>query len=187
MTDRDLKKAKDDLLVPWLVRARTLVTDRLADARLHAASSNVVAAHARLDEIDRRLLDPREGLLSRARTEFFRDAFRLHRLTGLDPASHDLAMGPTPEGEKFARTAPISGVDQVAQLRHLIEGARDGLGLVASTDRPTDGAAIRDARWGTWERANADEINSAIRVALSDAQITLFELVGHLLVKPELR
>jgi hypothetical protein len=187
MTDRDLKKAKDDALVPWLVRALSLVTDRLADARIHAASGNGGIAHARLDELDRRLLDPGVGLLSRARTAFYRDAFSLHRLYGLDPASHDLSMGPTPEGERAARTAPIAGVDQVAQLRHLIEGAREGLQLVAATDRPSDGAAIRGARWGNWERSNADEIKAGIRAALSNAQIALFEAVGHLLVKPELR
>lgn len=183
----DIKKAKDDYLVPWLVRALSLVTDRLADARIHASAGNLTAAHARLDELGRRLLDPKEGLLARARTEFYRDAFSLHRLYGLDPASHDLSMGPTAEGERAARTAPIAGVDQVAQLRHLIEGAREGLQLVAATDRPTDGASIRNARWGNWERANRDEIKSGVSTALSNAQIMLFEAIGHLLVKPELR
>jgi hypothetical protein len=187
MTNAEISKWTGDLYQTWATQIRGMVADRLADARAHAMAGVMASAHSRIDELERRVLDRSDGMLSRARCQFYREAFLIHRAGGLDPNEHDRAMEPTAEGQYAAQTASIAGVDQYGQLRRLIEAARDGMQLVRSTDRPTDGPTIRDARWGNWERQNREEINLAVSRVLSDAQMSILGAIGHLLVKPEFR
>jgi len=80
---------------PWRDRAAGLVARRVSDALAHAAAGNLPTAEARLSEL--------YGSLARhvsdARGTFYRQAFRQHS-PALDPAVHQLGLGPTADGRR---------------------------------------------------------------------------------------
>ena len=95
---------------PWRDRAAGLVARRLSDALTHAAAGNLPTAEARLSEL--------YGSLSRhvsdARGTFYRQAFRQHQ-PALDPAVHQLGLGPTADGET-RRGMPRSWGDRMTLI-----------------------------------------------------------------------
>jgi len=173
--------SRDDQLRPWLVRATTMITDRLADARSHAEAGRTFEANQRLAELRRALLDDQGSLLSNARAAFYKQAFhaepfdsRIHRDVRPDPA-----------GELAARFSLIAGRNQYLDVRLKIEetvGSMRGLGAVQAS-----GIGYRDgtwpARWDGWQKRHTDGLTSHMNTALSNAQTTLTDAVGQLMVK----
>lgn len=183
----DLAKAKDDALRPWIARAQDVIKHRIADARAHGQNGALELALSRLDELERELLYPDRGLLASARTTFYRQAYDQQRASGLDPAFFNADDGPGPADEKTAREHTIVGRDQYADIRGLIDSARDELELAAAIDRTSDDPSARASRWRNWEQDHRQTLWSEARSAFSDAQIELFEAVGQILLKPDLR
>jgi hypothetical protein len=161
-------------LRPWADRAARLVERRLDDARLHAAAGSPSVAKARLVELYGSLVRH----VSDARGHFYRDSFTKHRLD-FDPEIHDASVAPSHDGELAARNTPILGRPY----------ERDLLDLVEDADRALVSATL--AGGGTffenWSTTHRDRIVSRASRELSDAQMAIFEAVGEILVKPELR
>ena len=171
MTDQDstLRAA----IRPWAARAASLVERRIADARMHAAAGSAAVATFRLDELHSSIV----GHISDARGAFYRDAFRQHR--PLDPAVHLVDMRGSPHGEAAARSARILGRSYDLDIRDLIEDAKAGL----QTAMMADGG-----HWlANWATDHAERIAARAVGELSDSQIAIFEAVGQVLVRPELR
>ena len=164
---------------PWRDRAAGLVQRRLADAMTHAAAGNLPTAEARLSEL--------YGSLARhvsdARGTFYRQAFRQHQ-PALDPAVHQLGLGPTADGEAAARDAQIMGRSYDVDFRDLVEDARAALqsaGLAEQSSGP-DAPYLQN-----WAAEHSQRITARANRELSDSQIAIFEAVGQILIKPELR
>ncbi len=175
MTDvrEQITRAKDDAAHAWIDRAKTLVTRRLRDTRVHAEHGAWNDAEDRLDELSHELT---ERTLSAAREQFLHDAFRVHRHTlPLGAAGNDLE--PTVEGVRIARTATIGTdqTDQHAELRRLVTRAKRDL-------RTYGGATATKAGFDAWEARHRTAIGGAVATHLSDAQIALHEAVGRLLI-----
>jgi hypothetical protein len=162
-------------LRPWLDRATGMIDRRIADARVHAAAGNLPAAERRLGELTESLTRH----LGDARSHFYRSAFVAHRRNGLDPAIHDTAMAPTPEGEAASRSAEVLGRNYVHDVLDLVSDAQAGLqsATLAGGREYLDG----------WAREHRDRIESRARSELSNSQIAIFEAVRQILVKPEFR
>jgi hypothetical protein len=171
--------ARDAALRHWSARAAVLIWDRLADARAHAQVGRVHDAGRRLGELQLGLVDgsSRNGsMLGNARAAFYRNAFR--------EEPHDLAIHqvirPDAAGELVARSAPILGRDQHADLRAAIAAAGESLRRLAASMPAAE-------QFSAWEARERDRLTAQTRMALSNAQIALSEAVGFLRVKPELR
>jgi len=177
--------SRDDQLRPWLVRATTMITDRLADARSHAEAGRTFEANQRLAELRRALLDDQGSLLSNARAAFYKQAFhaepfdsRIHRDVRPDPA-----------GELAARFSLIAGRNQYLDVRLKIEetvGSMRGLGAVQATGLGYP-AGNWPARWDGWQKRQTEALTGHVHGALSDAQMSLTEAVSRVRVKPELQ
>jgi hypothetical protein len=164
-------------LRPWTERAAGLVARRLDDARQHAAVGNLPTAEARLREL--------YGSLARhvsdARAAFYQRSFGAHEI---DPAVHQLGLGPTAEGETVARDARILGRSYDLDFRDLVEDARAALqsaGLAEQSSGP-DAPYLEN-----WAAEHRDRITARVAGELSNSQIAIFEAVGQILIKPELR
>src|SRR5262249_41647126 len=117
--------ARDKALLPWLRRAHGLIERRLADARVHAETGRPDLARERLFELQGELLrhpDATDGLLRDARATSYRQAIA-HDGRFLDPAIADPDFASTTEAELAARTVPIAGRDEWAQLASQIDSA----------------------------------------------------------------
>jgi hypothetical protein len=152
-----------------------MVSRRLADAQAHAAAGNHDTAKARVDELGTALYNH----ISDGRAAFYRAAFAQHARAGLDADIHQIGIGPTPEGEQAARRATVLGVshaDQIVDVTRDADAALDTAILAGGGDW-LDG----------WRSDYAEQFGSIARSALSDSQIAIYEAVGQILVKPELR
>jgi len=176
--------ARDDALRPWLARAGRLIADRLADARAHAEAGRVFDANQRLNELRRDLLDDQSGagsLLSNARAAFYRAAFTAEPFDG----SRHRPLRPEPAAELTARFGLIGGRNQYLDARLKMDeivGSMRGLSSVQAS-----GIGYRDgtwpARWDGWQKRHTDGLTSYMATALSNAQTTLTDAVGQLMVK----
>ncbi len=165
----------------WRRAAHELVTDRLADARAHAEGGRLAAGHARLEELGSNLAD----ILGDARAGFYYQAFEEQR-PWLDPLMHRVEFVPSKEGERIARLAQIAGRDQAADLANLIGHARAGLGLTRAAHAHSD-PDVRTAAYGTWEARHRSALQGFMRTSLSNAHVALREVIGRILVRPELQ
>jgi hypothetical protein len=163
------------VLRPWLGRAEGLVGRRIADARQHAAAGSLGIATDRLRELTQQLTRH----VSDARAHFYCTSFHDHRRAGLDPDVHDLTMAATPEGEAVARQATILRSDVVFDLVDMVSDAEAAL----QSATLAGGGEYLDS----WASATRDRLDSRVRRELSDSQIVIFEAVGQILIKPELR
>ena len=162
-------------LRPWLDRAEGLVERRIADARAHAAAGALPTATRRLRELTSSLVNH----VGDARAHFYRSAFQQHARGGLDPDVHQVGLGPTAEGEAAARKATIMQRSIVFDLVDAMSDAEAGLQSAALAG----GGDYLDA----WAGENRDRLVGRVRGELSDSQIAIFEAVGQILIKPELR
>jgi hypothetical protein len=162
-------------LRPWRDRAARLVERRLDDARMHAAAGREATAKARLVELYGSLVRH----VSDARGHFYRESFNQHQRAGLDPDIHELSVGPTHDGELAARNTPILGRPYDRDLLDLVEDADRAL-----TSATLAGGGEFLTNWSTTHR---DRLVGRANRELSDAQMAIFEAVGEVLVKPELR
>ena len=135
-----------------------------------------------LDELERSLA---EDILAPARSEFYRRSF-LDQRRELAPDIVDLTFHPTPEGALAASRAPIGGQDQYAELKDLVGQAASQLRMISGIGAQGDPSA-RVAYHEAWERRHRDTIVSTAESALSDAQISLFNVIGLLMIRPEIR
>lgn len=164
-------------LRPWTDRAVGVIERRLEDARLHAAAGQIPIARSRVVEVYR-VLDQH---VADARAAFYRSAFQQHTRAGLDPDIHQVGLGPDHEGEQSARSAPILGRRFGSDMMDVVEDA-----IAAMTS-----AALADQSGGSflqsWADQTRDRVASLTARELSTAQIAIFEAVGQILIKPELR
>jgi hypothetical protein len=179
-----MKDQLDRDLAPHTTRAFALIDSRLADARAHAERGALQTGKARLAEL--------AGSLGRhlrdARGAFYRRSFALHRQAGLDPTIHQTELQPTPEGEKVARDAQIFGRNADLDLAGLVEDSSTALQsayLSAADDRTPRAAA--QALWSAWENDQHERLMGFAERELSDAQIAIYNAIGRILVRPELR
>ncbi len=175
------EQAQSDALRPWLVRATSLIANRLRDARAHAEDGRFYDATDRVDELVRALVD---DVLRPAREEFYREAFRTHSLE-LDPDVVDPSFGLDRKGANAAKRAPILGTDQAADVRRLATAALDELRLAAYA--PHADPATRRAAHETWELRHQGRLKSATVGHLSNAKVAIHNAVLHLMIKPERR
>jgi len=153
-----------------------MVERRLEDAKAHAGAGKLAVGHRRLDELTAGLSQH----VSDARAAFYRQAFRQHH-AALDPAVHQLGLGPTHEGEHAARNVAILGRSYFADLSDLVEDAKASLTSATLADQ-NGGSYLQ-----SWAEQNRDRLIGLTARQLSDAQIAIFEAVGQILIKPELR
>jgi hypothetical protein len=172
--ETDLQSA----LRPWTARAAGMIERRLEDAQTHARGGNLPVANRRLAE----LLTAVATHISDARASFYRQAFRQHQ--PLDPDVHQLGLGPDHQGEAAARSAAILDRSYHAELLDVISDAQASLTSAALADQSgTAGGSFLQS----WTDQNRDRLIGLTARQLSDAQIAIFEAVGQILVKPELR
>jgi hypothetical protein len=114
-----------------------------------------------------------------ARAHFYRAAFQQHARGDLAPDVHQVGLGPTAEGEAAARQVEIKGHNYTIDLVDIVGDAQTGLQSAALAG----GGDYLDA----WAGENRDRLVGRIRWELSDSQIAIFEAVGQILIKPELR
>ncbi len=162
-------------LRPWLDRADSLVDRRLADARLHAAAGGLSTAGARLGELRRSLTQH----ISDARASFYRQSFQQHTRAGLDPDVHQVGTGPTTEGEAAARAAEILGRNYFLEVADIVEDAKASLQSATLAGGMT--------HLDNWSEENRGRLVSRVQSELSTSQIAIYEAVGQILIKPELR
>ena len=162
-------------LRPWVNQAAGMIERRLSDARQYAAAGSLATAHARLSELAVSL----KRHISDARAHYYRAAFAQHTRAGLDPAVHQLGLGPTAEGEAAARRAGIMGRDYAFDVVDIVSDAQAS--LVSAT------LAGGDQYLDAWSAENGRRLSSRARTELSDSQISIFHAVGQIFIKPELR
>jgi hypothetical protein len=179
------ENARDAALYPWLKRAHALIERRLADARAHSETGRPDLARERLGEIQQELLwaaDSASGLIRDARASFFRQAIAHHERF-LDPAAIDPDFPVTSfiDGEHAVRTVTAGGRHEWNQLGALLAEARTSL--------PVQGLAddLRVLAHAGWENRHREAIQGWTRAVLSDSQIVIHNVVGHLMLRPELR
>ncbi len=175
-------------LYPWSSKATGLIARRVADAAAHARSGRSDLAHERLQELRQGLVGERRdsptGLLRDARASFYRAAFADHSPT-LDPAFHQTEAAASPDGEAFVKTSLLFGDPQWHRLEALLSEARRHLAVAAAAMVPM--ATMRETILSGWEARHREAITRFAHGALSDDQMTLHNVVGLALVKPEFR
>ena len=114
--------------------------------------------------------------MAEARSSFFKAAFRE---VPHDPAIHQV-IRPEPLAEAVARTAPIGGRDQYADLKAAVDAAEQSLRVLAAANGSPE-------QFGAWQEGQRTRLLALVRRMLSDAQIALTEAISHIRVKPELR
>ena len=119
------------------------------------------------------------GTWSDARADFYHRAFGQHARAGLDPDIHQIGVGPTHDGEMAARNAIVLGAPYQREVRDLVEDAKAGLQSAALA---SGGDYLLN-----WALEHRERINGRIRRELSTSQIAIFEAVGQILVKTEVR
>jgi hypothetical protein len=169
-----------DQLKPHVDKVTLLIKRRLRAARSHADASLLVDANDALDELKEQLL----ASLLLARQEFYTQAFPA-QWSRLDPEIVDPEKGPTEEGLEQATSFPILNSDQASDLALAVERARKELMLAAGAYAQE--ILMRPLAYANWERTHRDAITIAAIMALSNAQVALFQAVGRLLIKKELR
>jgi hypothetical protein len=162
-------------LRPEADRAASIVARRLADAKTHAAVGNLPTASRRLAELTESLARH----VADTRGHFYRAAFALHRRNGLDPAIHRTDLAPDPEGEAVVRRAEVLGRNYVADFLDIVSDADAGLESAVLAG----GGDYLDA----WEDEHRDRLTGRATAELSNSQMAIFEAVGQILLKPELR
>ncbi len=162
-------------LRPEADRAAGNVARRLADARQHAAAGNLPTANRRLSELTETLVRH----VGDTRAHFYRAAFAQHRRIGLDPDIHDVTLTPDADGEAVVRKAAVLGRDYVADILDTVSDAQAGL---QSAILAGGGDYLE-----VWEAEHRDRLTGRAAAELSNSQIAIFEAVGQILVKPELR
>jgi hypothetical protein len=178
-----VRTALDRDLDPDVCHAADLIYRRLADARAHAEHGDLPTANARLQEL-------RHGLiidLQEARVRFYHEAFAHHR-NRLDPDVHQVDLRPDFHGDQAVRHAPILGRWLDSDVVDLIKDCEASLttAALASADSRTP-PATRRALYSTWHSQQHEHLTAYANRQLSDSQIAIYEAVGHLLVRPELR
>lgn len=162
--------------------AARLIERRLRDARSHAEAGIMHDAGDRLDELAESLT----GHLRASRRTFYRAAWE-DQVKRLDPAIVRTDVAPS-DDDTEAETAPIGGEDQASAIVDLIERARRELVLTTGIHQhKTDSNLMLPIAIGGWERRHRDALTAGMEMHLSDAQVCLYQAVGRLLVKPELR
>lgn len=164
-------------LRPWQFRTAGIIERRIEDARTHAAADQIQTAGRRISELRNDLADAVED----ARGTFYRQAFQQHARAGLDPEIHQLGLGPDHEGEIAARLAPILGRAHRPETYEAIQDVSAALTSAALADQ-NGGSFLQ-----SWADQHRDRLVSLTARQLSDAQIAIFEAVGQILIKPELR
>ena len=175
MTDQETELRA--ALRPWTDRAGRMIERRLDDARAHAAAGQIPTANRRMTE----LFGSLAGHVADAKGHFYRQAFQQHSRAGLDPAVHQLDLGPDQVGEQAARQAAILGWKHADQLLDVISDAQASLTSAALADQ--NGGSFL----GGWAEQHRDRLAALTARQLSDAQIAIFEAVGQILIRPELR
>jgi hypothetical protein len=179
------ENARDAALFPWLKRSLGLIERRLADARAHSEAGWPELARERLDELQGGLLSAAEsagGLIRDARASFFRQAISHHERV-MDPAAidPDFPMSVFPEGEHAVRTVAVGGRHEWNQLGALLAEARASLPLRGLS------ADLSGVAHAGWENRHREAIQGWTRAVLSDSQMVIHNVVGHLMLRPELR
>lgn len=200
-TGTDLEPILLRRLAPWVEQANGLISDRLDDARAHAAraiterakqapdgkptlqlvtqSRSFQAAVNRLDALHDSLVE----LTKDARAFFYRDSFRLW-LPSI-PVEIRISDDPKPtrEGERQARGLVLYGTDLVTEIGAGIEDASRGL-RAAVTMAASKAALPKEinAALDTWQRQKTDALKQRARTALSDSDVAVHQLVGRLMV-----
>jgi len=174
-------RTSDALLDAWTARAGSAIWTRLRDARSHAEVGRIDDATARLDELERDLVN---NVLHPARERFYRDGFAMG-MADLPPEIVDPDVAPSEDGARAAQRAHIGGRDHAKAVKAAIDDARHGLKLAAGTSWG-DAAAGR-AIHENWETRHRSAIGATMRGLLSDSQIALREAVSRIMIKPHLR
>jgi hypothetical protein len=165
-------------LRPWHERAMNIIWNRIEDAWTHAAAGQIPTAGRRLTE----LLGSLAQHVSDGKASFYRQAFQQHTRAGLDPDVHQLGLGPDHHGEQAARQTAILGWKHTDELLDVISDAQASLTLAALAEQSGGGPFLQ-----SWADQQRDRLAGLTARQLSDAQIAIFEAVGQILVKPELR
>ncbi len=174
MNDRAIL-AKDAAIRPWRIQTDRVIADRLADARVHAQAGRMDDAERRLDELSLTLQEQ----LGDARAGFYRQSFTIHR-PYLDPAVHDMQLQPNAAGELVARRTPILGRNHAQDIARAVTDSRAKLRLAARQKPP-------ELHLQMWEAGEVTRLSSHVRRSLSDSQIAIHEVIGHLFVRTEFR
>jgi hypothetical protein len=164
----------------WVGKAEKLIERRLKAARSHADGSLLVDANDSLDELREDL----QALLIAARSSFYKESFPA-QWSILDPEIVDPERGPTEEGLEAATSEPILNSDQASDLAVAVERARRELML--SSGAYADQILMRPVAYKNWYMTHRDSLTLAMTMALSNAQVALYEAVGRLLIRHELR
>ena len=164
-------------LRPSTDRVVRVTERRIQDALAHARSGNLPVASSRMDELGTVLIQHVEN----ARGAFYRQAFQQHARAGLDPEMHQVGLGPDADGERAARSVPILGRRYNDDLVDAVEDAQAALTSAALADQ-NGGSFLQ-----SWADQTRDRLTALTARQLSDAQIAIFEAVGQILIKPELR
>jgi hypothetical protein len=165
-------------LRPWTDRAAGMIERRLEDARQHARGGSIGVGRSRLTE----LFGSLDRHISDARASFYRQAFQQHGRAGLDPEVHQVGLGPDHQGELAARAAPLFGRHYRDELLDVVADAQASLTSAALAEISGSGSFLN-----SWAGQNRDRLAALTARQLSDGQIAIFEAVGQILVKPELR
>lgn len=182
-------------IAPWLRKANAEITRRIGDARAHAERSlarsnasakHLVTAQTRLEELQTCLVgtesSPHRGVIQDARAHCYAAAFR----QSLPESIRDSAAIPTPFGERSARELKLWGLTPLAEMQAVFLPVQNSLRTslaLAKLSEPDSRESILD----TWETRAIDRISQAIVGMLSNSEAAIFNLVGHSMVKPELR
>lgn len=170
------QRALDGALRPLVAQSRSLVERRLRSARHAATNGAITDAVDDLEELARGL----GQLLGDARSSFYLRSYSLQRAE-LDPDIVDADLVPGPVDTAIARTVPIGRRDQALHIASLVDDAEGELRLGSSVQRIDP--ATKAAYLQNWELRHAATIASAMHGHLSDAQMSLHNAVGQLLVK----
>ena len=184
-------------IAPWVRRADREISRRIADARVHAersisrtnaSSRHLVTALTRLAELQECLIgseiDPSGGLVQDARADFYRLA---HKQPIPEAIRDPHAIG-TDSGRRSAMTLTLFGLSPLAEIQAIFLPIRNSLkttiALARQYDMDSQGRAMV---LDTWEKQSSDRISQAITGMLSNSEVAIFNLVGHEMIKPELR
>jgi hypothetical protein len=109
--------------------------------------------------------------------QFLPSGISAARRAGLDPAVHQIGLGPDADSEQAARRARILNTVYWDDFQYLVEDARAALQ-----------SAGPDALYlQNWAAEHGERIAARANMELSNSQIAIFEAIGQILVKPEFR
>lgn len=190
-------KLRLQAIAPWVRRCNREIERRIADARAHAersvARSNASAKHAvtaeqRLEELMECLIgseiNPLRGVIQDARAGFYHRAFQ----QTIPESIRDPRATGTHSGEASARELRLWGLTPMAEMQAIFLPIRNSLKTtIALAKQHQMDSAQRATVLDTWEAQAVNRIGQAVLGMLSNSEVAIFNLVGHSMIKAEMR